>query len=45
MSVVSENNHVLPESIVLMYLQNIVKFKIQVFKKVPKQKCMRKKIP
>ena len=32
-SVFSENNHVLPESIVLMY-----SFKVQVFKKMPKTK-------
>ena len=37
----SENNQVLPEKCVLMYSKIFFKFKIQVFKKMPKQKCMR----
>ena len=37
-SVVFENNHVLPENFVLMYSKIFFKFKIQVFKKMPKQK-------
>ena len=38
---VSETYNVLPENIVKMYSKIFFKFKIQVFKKMPKQKCIR----
>ena len=39
-SVVSENNYALPGSIALIYFKVFLIFEIEVFKKMPKQKCM-----
>ena len=41
-SVISENNHILLETIVLICIPKYnFKFKVQVLKKISKQKCMR----